>query len=290
MNANYEVQWNVLASEVEGWLEGVTIFSDLRKRGLDRHPLIERAEPIADQVIAGREGLIRAVDPARVTTIEAARRTLAQGAGAPEGNQGGLPQSRVVKISLSPDPAAAQAGREEILRESIRDVSRSLQRGLIPTTPAPVAYIHEWSKVAGKPDEEVEAKLDEARRAVRASGFSGVTVTIEFMGWVERLPGLSPHPALARLAPGRVARATSIPGGVEHFVALETRFSTDSPWLEVPLALESAAFDTLRLAALRLEVKQAKETGRLLFTVPEKKEGEAEEEDSESAGDTAAEE
>lgn len=261
VNAAYDVQWSVLFDETTRWLEGEYILRDLEKRGLATGKYFDIAERVANAARAAQAALDARVSIETVATQEAAIKTLG-------GEGAGIPQSRVISISLLPDTdAIADIGRRDAVRDTMRQLSDYISRGELPTRPNPTEFSRTLAEAAGEGEEALAEAIADMRSALRASPWANVEVRLRDEGWKDSLPGLAWHPAIAGLRRGQMSGMQPIGESYNYFYIPAVRLAEDSPWVDSPLALRVAAYEILRLEQAEKVIEEVHKEYRLTFQV-----------------------
>lgn len=259
VNAAYEVQWPIVFSEIGDWIEGEIILRDLEARGLADHRLLARAAAIGEIVLASDEAVARKVDPSRYATKGAAIEALGQGA---EG-EFGVPQSRIVSISVYPDDEALrEVGRRETTLGARDELARSISLGLLPSRPEPTEFARLLTEAARGGGEELTRTIERFNREFEGSGWEDVEVRFVDEGWRDSLPGVAWHPAIVGLMPGRMSGAQTLVENVSYFLAVDERIDRESPWLEAPLAIRVAAYEMEKRRIFEAEVQKVRAARR----------------------------
>lgn len=263
INANYDVQWGVVLGESERWIEGEIVLRDVERQGLGGGPYIARAKQISQAYLTARAAIDGKVPLQEVATKEAALKTLGG-----EGSAQGITQSRVIAISLLPDDEALKAeGRQEAVHETIRQLTETVSRGELPTRPTSTEFAKALAEAAAKNDDELQKLLDSMRRDLKLSPWTDVTVRLQDLGWKDSLPGLSPFPAIVGLKAGQLSGAQPIASSMNYYYVAAQRVSEKNPWMDSPLALRTAAFDTQKKKIMDQEIAKIQSMGLLQFKV-----------------------
>jgi parvulin-like peptidyl-prolyl isomerase len=262
VNAAYAVNWSVIFDETERWIQGEYVLRDLEKRGLASGKYFDLAERAANTRAAAFAELDRRIDLSRIATREGALEFLG-------GEEGGIPQSRIIAISLIPDDEAfADITRRDAVRDTMRQLSNIVVRGRLPTRPNEMEFSRAIAEAASEGDEALETIIDDMQRAVRGSPWAGVTVRVADLGWKDSLVGLAWHSSIAGLRRGQLSAMQPIGDSQNFYYSAAIRIQKDSPWLESPLALRAAAYELLLLEQIGLEMQKTDSQFKLLFEVP----------------------
>ncbi|MCH8334110.1 hypothetical protein IIC65_09265, partial [Candidatus Sumerlaeota bacterium] len=268
INAYYEVQWDPILGGTARWIEGEIVLRDLEERSLDRHPLMERARRVRDTYLAAREELSGRVAPDSVSTLEAALETLGKGGGPGSPGDARIPQSRVIEISLIPEEAALlELGRLEILRQTIRQLSATIASGHLPTRPDPAEFAHALALAAADGEGELGAAINAMAGRLDSSPWIDVRVRLDDHGWRDSLPGIAWHPTLIGLKQGEISAPQRRGAYVSYYYVAQSRMTESSAWLEVPMALQTAAFEVEKLRLLDDEIAKIQSMDLLRFSV-----------------------
>lgn len=249
INAEFQLQWNIIQEVTQGWLEGESILSDLEKRHEADHVYLQKARGIADVFLASQNALDARVDPAKFRALDAALQTLGM---EPGSAQAGIRQTRVIQITLAPAAEALAApGQAEITRQTMRELSDQIQKGEIPIRPDPVVLNETLTAAVSQGQEAMDQELKRIRGLLLTSPYANVKLQIEDLGWKDSPPFLAWSPLLPSLRPGEVSPAQHIGNNAFFYYNAGVRLDAASPWLDKPIAIQSLAHDVEKQNELR---------------------------------------
>ncbi len=263
VNARFEPQVSVIQQETENWIEGETILRDLEKRGQGNHPYLVQAGKIADALLNARQILTDRVEWSKVSTKEAAMKTLAGGQG---DVATGIRESRVVQISVIPFKGTlAQAGEAEVLRAGVNQICEQIAKGELPTRPEPTPFADDLVEAAQKGDDALTAEIETLKRRMAQSPWTHIQIRIQDVGWKDSAPLLAWQAPLVELKPGGISPPQPVGDTREIFFVASTRINPKNQWLDAPLVFQCLAYDYLRDQLLEDEVKKVQGMNLLKF-------------------------
>ena len=263
INADYQVQFGVVQAESAGWIEGETILQDLAAKGLMTDPILERARAVAATVEGAKAALAAHVSRGKYATREAALTTLGM---EPGGAAPGIPQTRVVRLTITPNPKALMAlGRDEMARQTVRGLVTEVAAGSLPTRPDKAQFVDKLGEAAAGGEDPLGEEIDRINGLISASPFVDVDVKFEDIGWKDSLPILAWHPSLIGLNQGQLSPPQRVGENVIFYYAATTRLDTKSPWLERPLILQSLAHDIEEKTQLEAAMVEIENKGAVKF-------------------------
>jgi hypothetical protein len=256
IGARYDVRGGLLSIETESWIEGELILQELERLGESGHRLVERARRIAAVHLGSKEALRRRVDWTRVDSPESALDTLRSLSPVASG----VPEARVIRVLMLPDDTdPAAIGRRALIQDTMRRLSETVTEGYLPTRPEPTEFAGALTTAAGQSDEAVEDLVATYNAQLDAVRWPDVRISIEDLGWIEALPGLSRHPVIPTLAAGEVSLGQTFGSGLEFFLVGAIRSAETTPWVEFPLVLQVSAYETEIGRLMREEIARVRQ-------------------------------
>lgn len=264
VNADYVIQWQLVFSEISRWIEGEIIFDAVTSLRLDDHPYIQRARRIARTIFTARAELARRAGPSRFGTLEQAMEALGGGSDATDPDETqtvGVPQSRVIKILIKARREAfEEPGRAESVQDLMNKIAGQISSGYFPTRPEPLPIDETLRTIYETRPSDLEDLIDEINSRLELSVFLDIdSIKVTDMDWRDALPGLAWRPEIIGLYTGQIAAGASTGRRQAFFYILDERVDRDSFWLQVPLALQTAAFELEKRNLLDLETERIRE-------------------------------
>lgn len=266
VNMNFVAQDSVILSGTGAWIEGEVVMADLERLGMADSPYLTQAGRIADELLAAQARLKSAVPPESFASVEAALESLSRG----KLELSGVPQARVVRISIAPDQAAlTDLARLQLVNRNMLDLAETISTGYMPIGAQPAEFALALSEAANQSEAAFDAAFERLADRVERTQWTDLEIQIEDVGWKDALGPIAWRPSLVGLDAGEVSSPEPIGAQLDLYYAAQTRIDEKSPWLERPLAIQTAAFEAEKQRLLGEEVKRIRSMNLLTFEVEE---------------------
>ncbi len=265
INARYEPQWSIIQQETAGWIEGESILDDLHTNGLVDHPYLAQAARIGDEIAAARLTMARRVPLSGIRSAAEAMKSLGI---ADENTTQGIRQSRVLQITLVPDPEAMKdAARADVIRATMRLLGEKISVGLLPTRPDPTDFATALRHSLERGEATLTEELKRLRGLMNLSPWTDIKINLEDLGWKDSAPVVAWNPGLASLKIGSISGGQPLGDQVSYLYVAAIRYDTKSEWLDAPVILQSIAYERRIASALEQEILKIRSQNLLTFNL-----------------------